>query len=70
MDFKEHIKKNFQIAWPVMLSQAGQIVVNVADNVMVGGLGGRFDYVENIQLGTTALAGVALGNSVLFIIMR
>uniref|UniRef100_UPI0039A6BA21 MATE family efflux transporter n=1 Tax=Ornithobacterium rhinotracheale TaxID=28251 RepID=UPI0039A6BA21 len=52
-----------------MLSQAGQIVVNVADNVMVGGLGGRFDHVENIQLGTTALAGVALGNSVLFIIM-
>ncbi|MRJ07946.1 MATE family efflux transporter [Ornithobacterium rhinotracheale] len=69
MNFKEHIKKNFQIAWPVMLSQAGQIVVNVADNVMVGGLGGRFDHVENIQLGTTALAGVALGNSVLFIIM-
>ncbi|QAR30390.1 MATE family efflux transporter [Ornithobacterium rhinotracheale] len=69
MNFKEHIKKNFQIAWPVMLSQAGQIVVNVADNVMVGGLGGRFDTVENLQLGTTALAGVALGNSVLFIIM-
>ena len=52
-----------------MSSQAGQIVVNVADNVMVGGLGSKFDSVQDIELGTTALAGVALGNSVLFIIM-
>ncbi|MBV7440951.1 MATE family efflux transporter [Weeksellaceae bacterium TAE3-ERU29] len=69
MNFREHFKRTFIIAWPVMLSQAGQMVVNVADNVMVGGLGGRFDTVDNIELGTTALAGVALGNSVLFIIM-
>ena len=42
----------FLLAYPVMLSQLGQILVGVSDSVMVG------------QLGTAPLAGVSLGNSI------
>lgn len=47
-----------------MITQAGQIMVNLVDNFMVGGLGGKFDYIENDQLGKTALGAVSLGNAV------
>lgn len=47
-----------------MITQAGQIMVNLVDNFMVGGLGGRFDYVVDEQLGKTALGAVSLGNAV------
>lgn len=69
MTLQEHLKKNFHLAWPVMLSQAGQILVNIADNVMVGGLGSTWDEIQNPELGTTALGAVALGNSLFFILM-
>ena len=45
-------KRTFILAYPVMLSQLGQVLVGVADSVMVG------------QLGTEPLAAVSLGNSV------
>lgn len=45
-------KITFLLAYPVMLSQLGQIMVGVSDSVMVG------------QLGTEPLAAVSLGNSI------
>ncbi|UII23040.1 MATE family efflux transporter [Fulvivirga ligni] len=37
--FIGHLKKNFLLAYPVMLSQLGHMMVNVADSMMVGRLG-------------------------------
>jgi multidrug resistance protein, MATE family len=50
--FRPHYKANFALALPVMLSQAGQMIVVLADNLMVG------------QLGATELAAVALANNI------
>ncbi len=69
MTLKEHIRKNALLAAPVMVTQAGQILVNVADNVMVGGLGSRNDILYNPELGKLSLGAVSLGNSLFFIIM-
>lgn len=69
MTIKEHLRKNFVLAWPVMLTQAGQIMVNVADNVMVGALGGKHDHIQNPEIGKIALGAVSLGNSLFFMIM-
>lgn len=55
MFIKEYIpyyKRNLKVALPVMLTQAGQITVNLADNIMVG------------HLGTAELAGVSFANSI------
>lgn len=51
-DYKEHIRRLFVIAYPVMLSHLGHIAVGVADSVMVG------------QLGAVPLAAVSLANSI------
>lgn len=64
MRYREHLKRNLKLAVPVMITQAGQIMVNLVDNFMVGGLGGRFDYIVDDQLGKTALGAVSLGNAV------
>lgn len=50
-------KVTFLLAYPVMLSQLGQIMVGVSDSVMVG------------QLGTAPLAGVSLGNSIFILFL-
>ena len=50
-------KITFLLAYPVMLSQLGQIMVGVSDSVMVG------------QLGTAPLAGVSLGNSIFILFL-
>lgn len=50
-------KITFLLAYPVMLSQLGQILVGVSDSVMVG------------QLGTSPLAGVSLGNSIFILFL-
>jgi len=55
MFFKEYLpfyRRNLKVAIPVMLTQAGQITVNLADNIMVG------------HLGTAELAGVSFANSI------
>jgi MATE family multidrug resistance protein len=44
------IRQSFQLAYPVMLSQLGHVMMGVADNVMVG------------HLGATELAAAGLGN--------
>ena len=53
--YKSHYKNNITLALPVMLAQAGQMVVVLADNFMVG------------QLGATQLAAVALANNIFLI---
>lgn len=45
-------KRNLKLAIPVMLTQAGQITVHLADNIMVG------------HIGTAELAGVSFANSI------
>lgn len=57
MTIKEHFKSTFQLAYPVMLSQLGQVSVGVADSMMVG------------RLGATPLAAASLGNSIFFVLM-
>lgn len=39
MNFRQHIKPNFLLAYPVMLSMLGQVMTGVADSVMVGWTG-------------------------------
>ncbi|QCK16510.1 MATE family efflux transporter [Mangrovivirga cuniculi] len=57
MNYFEHFKINFNLAVPVMISQLGHIMVNVADSAMVG------------QLGKTPLAGSALAGSIFSLAM-
>lgn len=55
MDVKSYIpfyKRNLKVAIPVMLSQAGQVLVSQVDNMMVG------------KVGTVELAAAAFANSV------
>lgn len=56
-DYFSQSKRTFILAYPVMLSQLGQVLVGVADSVMVG------------QLGTEPLAAVSLGNSVFLLFL-
>ncbi|MBB6610035.1 MATE family efflux transporter [Pontibacter sp. Tf4] len=55
--YKEHFAKNFSLAYPVVLSQLGHIMVSVFDSLMVG------------QIGTIPLAAASLGNSIFMIVM-
>ena len=45
------------IAFPIMMGQLGNVIVNLADNIMVG------------ELGAAPLAAVSLANSVVFVAM-
>ena len=56
-DYKRHFRENFHLAYPVVLSQLGHIMVSVADSVMVG------------RLGTLPLAAASLGNSIFTVVM-
>lgn len=56
-DYKAHLKKNFLLAYPVMISQVGHMMVNVADSVMVG------------QLGALPLAGASLANVIFHLLL-
>jgi len=53
--YKPHYLPNLKLALPVVLSQAGQMVVNLVDTLMVG------------QLGSTELAAVSFANSIFFV---
>ncbi len=52
-----HSKVTFKLAYPVMLSQLGQVMVGVADNIMVG------------RLGAEPLAAASLANSIFFMVL-
>ncbi|WP_282039945.1 MATE family efflux transporter [Saccharicrinis aurantiacus] len=53
--YKPHYLPNLKLALPVVLSQAGQMVVNLVDTLMVG------------QLGSTELAAVSFANSIFIV---
>ena len=55
--FKTHFPKTFSLAYPVMLSQLGNVMVGVADSMMVG------------RLGAETLAAASLANSIFFVVM-
>ena len=57
MTFRNHLKTTLILAYPVMLSQLGQVAVGVADSMMVG------------RLGAVPLAASSLANSIFFVIM-
>ena len=57
--YKEQYRANLKLALPVVLSQVGQILVQLADNAMVGRFGGD---------DPLPLAAVAFGGSVFFIL--
>ncbi len=57
MTYKQHFQKNFALAYPVMLSQMGHILVSVSDSIMVG------------RLGAIPLASVSLALSIFSVIM-
>lgn len=50
--YESHYKANFSLALPVIFSQAGQMIVALTDNLMVG------------RLGAAQLAAVALANNI------
>ncbi|CAM3367645.1 putative multidrug resistance protein NorM [Flavobacterium longum] len=60
MNFSRYTKEfsyNLQLAYPVILGMLGHTAIGVVDNIMVG------------KLGTTELAAVSLGNTMVFIAM-
>ena len=50
MNYYQHIRNSIFLAFPIMLSQLGHVVVGVVDSLMVG------------RLGTEELAAVSLSN--------
>ncbi|MBS7333916.1 MAG: MATE family efflux transporter [Weeksellaceae bacterium] len=69
MTLKEHLQRNIKLAFPVMITQAGQISVNIIDTIMVGGLGGKFDNIKDESISKVALAATSLGNSLFFAVL-
>lgn len=57
MTIREHVKTNFFLAYPVMLSMLGQVMTGVADSVMIG------------QTGATPLAAASLANVVFILLL-
>lgn len=55
--FKEHFRKNFQLAYPVMLGHLGHVMVGVADSIMVG------------QIGSAPLAAASLANGIFVVLL-
>jgi len=64
-NFKEHFHKTMLLAWPVCLSNLGNIMVGVVDIAMVGGIKeDTFGYSA-----TTAQAAVSLANGFYFLVL-
>lgn len=55
--YTKEFRYNIQLAYPVMLGMLGHTLIGIVDNIMVG------------KLGTTQLAAVSLGNSMIFVAM-
>jgi MATE family multidrug resistance protein len=53
--YKKHFSRNFQLAYPVILSQVGHVLVGVADSVMVG------------RIGAVPLGAASLANGIFFV---
>lgn len=60
MNFSQYTKEfrtNIQLAYPVIIGMLGHTLIGIVDNIMVG------------KLGSTELAAVSLGNSMIFVAM-
>ena len=57
MTIKTHIKENFHLAYPVMLSNLGHVMMGVSDNIMVG------------HVGATSIAAAGLANVAFNVLM-
>jgi multidrug resistance protein, MATE family len=57
MTIKTHIRENFHLAYPVMLSNLGHVMMGVSDNVMVG------------HVGATSLAAAGLANVIFNVLL-
>jgi len=60
VNLKQYTKEfsyNFKLAYPVILGMVGHTLIGIVDNIMVG------------KIGSTELAAVSLGNSMIFIAM-
>lgn len=55
--YTKEFRYNMQLAYPVILGMLGHTLIGIVDNIMVG------------KLGSTELAAVSLGNSLVFIAM-
>ncbi|MBY0487308.1 MAG: MATE family efflux transporter [Flavobacteriaceae bacterium] len=55
--YTKEFRYNLQLAYPVILGMLGHTLIGIVDNIMVG------------KLGSTELAAVSLGNSMIFIAM-
>ncbi len=55
--YTQEFSTNIRLAYPVVLGMLGHTLIGIVDNIMVG------------KLGTTELAAVSLGNSLIFIAM-
>jgi multidrug resistance protein, MATE family len=55
--YTKEFKYNMQLAYPVIIGMVGHTLIGITDNIMVG------------KLGSTELAAVSLGNSLIFIAM-
>jgi multidrug resistance protein, MATE family len=55
--YTKEFKYNLQLAYPVIIGMLGHTLIGIVDNIMVG------------KLGSTELAAVSLGNSMIFIAM-
>jgi MATE family multidrug resistance protein len=55
--YKSHFKKTFLLAYPVVISQVGHVIVNLTDSVLIG------------HLGPVKLAACSLGISVFAVLM-
>ena len=55
--YTKEFRYNLQLAYPVILGMLGHTLIGIVDNIMVG------------KLGSTELAAVSLGNSLIFVAM-
>ncbi|UPT70247.1 MAG: MATE family efflux transporter [Flavobacterium sp. JAD_PAG50586_2] len=55
--YTKEFRTNIQLAYPVIIGMLGHTLIGIVDNIMVG------------KLGTTELAAVSLGNSMIFVAM-
>ena len=55
--YTKEFRYNMQLAYPVILGMVGHTLIGIVDNIMVG------------KLGSTELAAVSLGNSLIFVAM-
>lgn len=55
--FRKHLQQNLALATPIVLSQAGHVTVNIADNIMIG------------QVDVVSLAAASFSNAVFFLCM-